>query len=392
MKIKHLTLAALMAAAIISAPGLAYPDGPKDETTAPEKEEGAVTYKIVPHDTLWDISRKFLKNPFKWPRIWKQNPYIKNPDLIYPGNIVRISPDGGIEVVEKKTAETEATKETKELPVVTLGQPEEKTVVLEPEAPPAREMKEAPAQAAPPAPKVSSAAMQRTGFVSGKEIEAGEIVGAREKEGELYVTSGDKVILSFKDREAAKKGDRYNIYLEGRRIYHPVTKAYVGALTENLGSLTITDTGGHIEGVIDTSYEEIPMNAKLHTFKEPVREVEITNPESEVTGYIIASMEDKEQLSAGDIVYIDKGGKDGLKKGNIMKIFRERGEITDPLNRGNMITLPPFDLGTLIVVDANDDISSCVIMKSLMQINLGDKAGTSQIKKEVSEAATGIKE
>ena len=47
-------------------------------------------HKVVKGDTLWDISKQELKDPFLWPGIWKQNPDIKNPDRIYPGRIIRI--------------------------------------------------------------------------------------------------------------------------------------------------------------------------------------------------------------------------------------------------------------------------------------------------------------
>ena len=41
-------------------------------------------YTIEKGDTLWDISRKELNDPFLWPKVWKENPDINNPDRIYP--------------------------------------------------------------------------------------------------------------------------------------------------------------------------------------------------------------------------------------------------------------------------------------------------------------------
>lgn len=49
-----------------------------------------VNYEIKKGDTLWGISKRFYKNPFKWPVIWKYNTYISNPDLIYPKKFVII--------------------------------------------------------------------------------------------------------------------------------------------------------------------------------------------------------------------------------------------------------------------------------------------------------------
>jgi hypothetical protein len=49
------------------------------------------TYTVRRGDTLWDISAKFLSKPWLWPEIWQANPQVRNPHLIYPGDLLNLS-------------------------------------------------------------------------------------------------------------------------------------------------------------------------------------------------------------------------------------------------------------------------------------------------------------
>ncbi|MEW6676950.1 MAG: LysM domain-containing protein [Pseudomonadota bacterium] len=74
---------------LLVAIGLALPvwaDTVRLQDNAPDK------HVVVKGDTLWDISAKFLKDPWKWPEVWQLNrEEIRNPHLIYPGDVVYLS-------------------------------------------------------------------------------------------------------------------------------------------------------------------------------------------------------------------------------------------------------------------------------------------------------------
>ncbi len=52
--------------------------------------DGFFQYMIVKGDCLWFIADRFYKDPFKWKKIHKANPYIVDPDWIYPNNWIVI--------------------------------------------------------------------------------------------------------------------------------------------------------------------------------------------------------------------------------------------------------------------------------------------------------------
>lgn len=72
-KIFHLILVAMLAGAAMAQDVSVRPDHPDE-------------YVVVKGDTLWDIAGKFLEKPWQWPAIWRANPQVANPHLIYPGD------------------------------------------------------------------------------------------------------------------------------------------------------------------------------------------------------------------------------------------------------------------------------------------------------------------
>jgi hypothetical protein len=90
---RNLLGAALAAVAIaIAVPaGVASGQQGIDRSVIPVAPDAPQTYVVQPGDTLWDISSRFLTDPWYWPEIWHVNPQVANPHLIYPGDTLSLT-------------------------------------------------------------------------------------------------------------------------------------------------------------------------------------------------------------------------------------------------------------------------------------------------------------
>ena len=173
-----------------------------------QKEE-IKEYKIQKGDTLWDISKKELNDPFLWPKIWKENPDIANPDRLNPGQTIKIP----LYLIEKK-----------EEPVA--------APVMEPE--PVQEAVAPPAPEPMPVrikPLIDANLYASTGYISGTVNELGRVSGAPLDKKLI----GTLDIVYIKTKSPARLGDRYYVVRKGEFIKHPATKSPIGYIIDVVG-------------------------------------------------------------------------------------------------------------------------------------------------------------
>jgi hypothetical protein len=232
---------------------------------AQEKKEGEEIYTIKQGDTLWDISAKFLKDPFLWPKLWHRNPYITNPHWIYPGQPVRIVPAEELmkEIPKEAVKEPEIKKveptPAGEKPPLAEAKPEEKPAEVKPELKP---VELEPAEEKPGVfPEVRSA-----GFVGDINFRGiGVILDNRD--GKNLLSEGDIIYMAFRTADPVMVGNKYTIFRREKYVRHPVTKRRLGMKYLITGNVQVIDQQGNFyTGKIIEAFDAVLVGDMLRPY------------------------------------------------------------------------------------------------------------------------------
>jgi len=212
---------------------------------AQEKKGTEEFYTIKQGDTLWEISSKFLKDPFLWPKLWQRNPYITNPHWIYPGQPIRLTP---IEEVKKEEPQKEGPKDVaaEEKPKEVAKEPEVKKVEPAPieKKPEEQSVEKKPVEQKPVEEKPMVFPEARTaGFFSGIDYKGIGIV-LESKEGKSIIATGDILYAAFRASEPILVGDKFTIFRASKLISHPVTEKKIGRRYNIIADIQIIDQHG----------------------------------------------------------------------------------------------------------------------------------------------------
>lgn len=379
-----------------------------------ETLDGPLDHTVIKGDTLWDITEEYLDNPMSWPEIWKQNPQIENPHLIYPGDKVRFSSKGivivretGEEVVvmdvvpdveeieetivdaeEEIVEAVEVELETEDIEESLIEEEIEEEEVVEDEAmrvvklkPTAEEefdistltVKKLTKEEATVKLqwKIEGAFLNKSGFITKEEADmAGYVV--RSKEGHDIMSQYDVVYVAFDRTKDIKAGNKYSIVEVGEEFRHPITKKLLGNKIKKLGVIKIKHVGEEVlEGRISKSYREILAGSKLIPYIEPIDSVTVKASAFDTAGFIVESYNMEEEMANTQFVHIDQGFESGLEEGTLLNVFRIEGDVYDMINR-KKAKIPNKFIGQLVVVDPRKYASTAIVVNSTESMNIGD--------------------
>ncbi len=305
-------------------------------------------YTIKKGDTLWDLSKKFIDDPYYWPNIWAKNPEITNPHLIFPGQKVHIL-DGRLEIIP---AYPEAGKQTGQtigtdlLVQPTINSASEELITI----------------------KSSGSG---DGFILTDEESLGILVDSVDNR--ILLTEHDIVFLKMKDISGVTVGDTYGLFGRGKLIKHPQTNQPIGTMMNNLGFLQITEINGEtVVAKIGKVFREIVRGAELFEYIPQRKEITLQRGTTDQGGYIIAARDEKGTLSSGDIIFVDLGSDDGLVSGNLFYLSRPRQVSNEIIKQAGEVQLPDAVLGAAITIETKAKTASAIIIKSVDAAFIGD--------------------
>jgi len=346
--------------------------------TAAEEGAGAVTppdtYTVRPGDTLWDLSGRFLNNPWYWPKVWSYNPEITNPNWIYPGNLIRFYPAAEEAPARVEPVEVAAAEEEPEAP-----RELEDFSRAEMQGPVSEEESDAVAVVGPYkigyVPPKTLQARNLTFVTKGELAQSGRIKGAFEEK--IMLSTLDKTYAEFEREVPVKVGEGYLIYKADRAIHHPRTGEMLGYQTTILGSARVTRIDEGVASLVITSANfPIERGALLGPWNErAVRTVKRRPNQVALQGYIVASQfEIVTEIGEHHVVFVDKGKADGVEVGNVFTVVRSG----DPLGKPAKGPLreegwPKEDVGELIVVDAQETVSTALVIRSMHEFAIGEE-------------------
>lgn len=316
-------------------------------------------YTVVKGDTLWDISGKFLRKPWKWPELWHANPQVRNPHLIYPGDVLNLVYIDG-------------------QPRLVLNRGESRgTIKLSPN------VRRTPmADAIPPIPLEAINSWLLNNRIMDVKDDFKEapyvLTGAAER---VLSGNNDRVYV----RGELDEAEGYDIFRQGREYKDPKTGELLGYNADYVGSGRVIERTER-DKELDPATERIATLNLTRSFQEVVAGDRVfeseersirsrfmpSAPAHEVDGVILDVPRGISQIGRFDVVTLNLGEQDGMKEGNVLAVYKTGETVRDQVTR-QMVKVPDERAGELMVFRVYERISYALVLRSERNLEVLDK-------------------
>lgn len=330
-------------------------------------------YVVVKGDTLWDISARFLKEPWKWPRLWHFNPHVANPHLIYPGDILSIVFIDGHPVMQvTRDGQTFGPKSGDDtgtpLPADILKSGQRyPTVKLSPQ------IREIGLDDAIPTISINAIGpfLSRPRVLGEGELEMAPYVMGND-DNRLLSGDGFKVYARGFDKDELR--GNYVLVRAGEVYRNPDNKEDIlGYEAIYLGDAKLTRVGDPMTLEITNSRHEILQGDRLVPVTDEVIQHSFSPraPEHKVTGRIIATPGGVSMVGQYQIVVLDLGRQDDVLPGHVLAINQRGAEVED---KGEKVTLPTERAGMAMIFRVFDRVSYALVVDATRTMKVLDEA------------------
>jgi hypothetical protein len=354
--LRALTAAAACAVALAMAVPAGIATGQEqgiDRSVIPVSPTAPDRYVVVPGDTLWDISAKFLTDPWYWPEIWHINPQVANPHLIYPGDELALTwVDGKPQVSLARAGQTRLSPRVREQPL---------------------------SEAIHAVPYEHIAAfMQRPAVLSADQVEGAPSV-ARARDERLISSVGDDLYVRRLADGAI--GNRYSIYHVGDELKDPDDGDVLGyqGLFSGEGNVRRLGDPATVR-VLESARETLEGDILLPVEADPKLAFVPRAPGSQVDGTIMSVIDDRTVVADYDVVIINRGKKHGLEPGHVLEVWQAGEEVLDKTANAESrkVQLPDERNGVAMIFKAYDRMSYGLMWRSDREVHVGDAVRSPQ--------------
>ncbi|MBS1201571.1 MAG: peptidoglycan-binding protein [Chromatiaceae bacterium] len=288
---------------------------------AAELKEGAPeTYVVQPGDTLWSIAGRFLEDPWRWREVWHSNKDLPNPDLIYPGDVLRVSMVGGEPRIGVDPGGESEVGYRGGMRVVKLS-PRVRTSSLK--------------EAVPTIPIAALAPFLTQPFVAESDNirRAPYVVGFPDEH--IVAGIGDSVYVRRIDD---KVNQRFQILRPGEVLRDPDTNEDLGHLAVFVANADLVRVGDPAKLQVVRAEREVAVGDRVipAALEEPLRNFYPRPGPAGLRGRILAVLNGVSQIGQFDVVVLNKGSKDRLERGQVFEVYGGGTEERDQVRSGEV--------------------------------------------------------
>ena len=323
------------------------------------KADAPNRYVVKKGDTLWDISGRYLDSPWRWKEIWATNKQIKNPNLIYPNDILILCVIQGKTLIGVDTGEGCAGVEKQLVGNVVASTVAVTSVV----------------NSIPPIPlSAIQHWLDKTIIVNPQDFNTTPYILAS-KNRNLITAAGDKV---YAKGVPLIVGQRYGIYREGELYVEPKTQEVIGLEVTQVatGLVTSTETNGVTSLQLTDSYgKEVREGDRVFVeLDNSIPPVFYPAPASVSRGGLIVRIMDSISSAAkGSVVAINLGSTHGAKPGDVLTVYQKGPLVRDTRDNDMPVRLPNEPSGMVMIFNTFEHISYAYVLDSELPLNVGDQ-------------------